>query len=336
MSLTPFPARLVALLLTGLLSCLGCRCAQAQSCSTSTSNGNLGTTSSFSLQSTPSRAQVGGGLSCAGLATLLATSYIRATLTAQTSLTGTGGAAGFSVPFTVYTDSGYTSAMSIGQFANLNNAPFLGLGSSSASIPLYLGTNLGANVPAGTYNGSVTINWQYAVCVTGVGPACVWARSPGLTQTCILGLACSAPTDWGSGSPTQIMVTLVVTKSCLIDNAPNVDFGTQAFVANFSAVTQNVTVHCTITEGYTLAFDMGDHPAAPWRQLQSGSNVIRYNIYYPGTTTVWNTANPQALTGLGGAPVAGQAIGYQAVIDPGQTSPPAGTYTDNVRVIVSY
>ncbi|WP_162959700.1 spore coat protein U domain-containing protein, partial [Pseudomonas aeruginosa] len=54
--------------------------------------------------------------------------------------------------------------------------------------------------------------------------------------------------------------------------------------------------------------------------------------YKPGDSTVWTTSNTQAGTGSGAA----QNVPYRAIVNPAQGNVPAGTYSDTVRVILTY
>lgn len=199
---------LLILLLTGSTALQ-----QAVACTTTASDINLGTTSSLTLPTTTSQAAGAGGLTCAGSLQLLTGVYLRATLLSNTLvLTGDQGG---SVPFTVYSDSGYTQAMLTGQTATLAGANLLAIGGSGISVPLYARTQLGANVPAGTYTGTISVRWYWAICPSGLLNICTWDTSPGVVQPTGLGcvLNCT-PTNWGTGELAQISIKLIVTKAC--------------------------------------------------------------------------------------------------------------------------
>jgi spore coat protein U-like protein len=299
-------------------------------CSVAAATNSLGTTNSLSLITQPPQAAGAGGLRCDGVLQLLTGAYVRTTLLNSTlTLQGPQG----QIPFRVYTDPGFTNVLNVGQSFQYTNATLnlLTLGGTSTGVGMYFRALAGANVPAGVYTGTVTFNWQWAICTTGLINICNWDRSPGLTQSCPL-LGCGPPTSWGTGAQTTINLTLVVTKACAIDSLPLVDFGARPLVTQFQPVTSTFTVRCTNTEGYTLGFGNGEHFQAPWRNLASGANRLRYNIYRPGTTTVWNLAQPVTAAGTGLA----QSFQFRAVIDPAQGNVPAGTYIDNVVLTISY
>lgn len=303
--------------------------AQAE-CGVNSPESSLGTVSSLSLISVAQRGSASGGFYCAGLLQLLSTAYIRVSLVnTDFKLTGSQGG---SIPFNVFADSGFTQPLLAGQSAQFGAGNLLNLGGLGAGVPLYFSTAPGANVPAGTYTGTVTLRWHWAVCGTlGIGGICTWERSPGLAQNCLLGGVCGAVTNWGTGVATTIRVTLVVSKACQFVSLPAVDLGRKALVSQFSKVSQTLSVRCTNTEDFSLSFDNGQHYQAPWRQMAVGSNRLRYNIY----TTEQSLLTPgQTLNSVGSG--LNQGFRVEVQIDPNQKDVPAGTYVDNVVVTLQY
>lgn len=326
--LRPFrAAHLMALLV--LCTALLATPAQAE-CGVINTDSSLGTVSSLSLISAAQNGSAAGGFYCAGLLQLLSTAYVRVSLvTSDFTLTGSQGG---SIPFNVFADSGLTQPLLAGQAAQFGAGNLLNLGGLGAGVPLYFSTAPGANVPAGTYTGTVTLRWHWAVCGTlGIGNICTWERSPGLAQTCLLGGICGAPTNWGTGAVTTIRVTLVVTKACQIVNLPAVDMGRKALVSQFTKVSQTLSVRCTNTEGFSISFGNGQNYQAPWRQMALGSNRLRYNIYTSDQSLLSLSQTLDSVgTGLN------QGFQVQVQIDPKQNDVPAGTYVDTVVVTLSY
>lgn len=323
--------RLVRALRCGIAGLLLAFAGLAQAtCTAAASNVSLGTISSLALITTSQGNYGAAGVACTGSLTLLGGSYVRVMLD-QATLTLTNG--GYSIPFTVGTSNSPSSNLQNGVATDINTLNIIALGGSQSGIGLYFNVPLGPNVQAGTYTGTVNFRWYYAICDGGVLVACAWARTPGLTQSCISSL-CGAVTAWGTGSTTQATVTLVVTKSCLINTANiNVDFGSKAFINQFTKVTQTVNVTCTNNEGYSVSFDNGGNYSAPWRRmLANASDYMNYNLYQPNTTVVWNAAQPMAFVGSGTA----QNFTFDAIVDPTQANKPVGTYVDNVTMTLSY
>lgn len=300
----------------------------AHACNTYAASVNLGTTNSLTLRTTQQFAAAGSGLSCPGVLQLLTAAYVRVTLQNAGTLALRDGQ-GNQIPFQVYQDGGYNQPLVAGQPRQLDAINLLTLGGSSTAIGLYFRTNPGPNVPAGTYTATLNLRWDWAICTLGLINLCNWSRSPGVAQNCPL-LICGAPTSWGTGSTTTVTITLVVTKACRIDTLPNLDFGANALISQFSAQQRTFAVTCTATEGYTLTFDNGQNYQAPWRRLRSGSQFIRYNLYR--NNLIWNSASPLTTNGTGNS----QTFTYQAILDPAQPNPPVGLYTDNVLLIINY
>lgn len=300
-------------------------------CTAPGSTVSLGSTNSLSLITTAPQAAGSGGISCTGSLTLLANNFTRVTLNTTPVLARDGR----QIPLQVFTNTGYTNALQPGQPVILNAATLLALGGSGASVPLYFRTATGANVPAGTYTATLSLTWQYAVCtgVSAVGVCTGWSRSPGTSlPNCNL-LNCSQPSTWGAGSTVTVTVNLMVSKACVISSSELLmDFGTQALVSQFAPVTRSVGVTCTNTEGYTVGFDNGQNYQAPWRRMVSGSSFLGYNLYFPDTSTVWTSSQTLPMVGTGLL----QSIPFQGIINPAQGNVPAGTYTDNVTVIIQY
>lgn len=312
------------MLLVSTLACL-----QAHACSTYGATASLGTANSLALRNTRQSAAAGAGLSCPGSLQVLTAAYVRVTLQTASPLALSDGQ-GNQVPFQIYQDPGYTQALVSGQPQQLNSVNLVALGGTGTAIGLYFRTNLGPNVAAGTYTATVQLRWDWAICTIGLINLCVWERSPNLTQTC--NLTCGAPTNWGTGSVATVTITLVVTKACQINNLPNLDFGANALVSQFSAQQSTFTVTCTNTEGYSITFDNGQNYQAPWRRLRNGSQYLRYNLYHNTGSTIWNNAAPLTATGTGNA----QNFSYRAILDPTQANVPVGVYTDNVLLIINY
>ncbi|MGY4531737.1 spore coat protein U-like protein [Pseudomonas sp. TE3786] len=313
----------------GLLLLAAAGLAQA-TCSAGAGNVSLGTISSLALITTARGGYGAAGVACSGTLTLLGGSYVRVMLDQATPLTLTNG--GYSIPFTVGTSTTPASVLQSGVATDINTLNVLALGGSQSGIGLYFNVPLGPNVQAGTYTGTVTFRWYYAICDGGVLVLCAWERTPGLTQACLANL-CTTITAWGTGLPTTASITLVVTKACLINTANlDIDFGSKALISQFSKITQTVNVTCTNNEGYSVSFDNGTHYQAPWRQMISGSDLLRYNLYQPNTTVIWNVAQPMTFTGSGVA----QNFTFDATIDPSQPNQPQGSYQDSVIMTLNY
>lgn len=310
--------------LAALLATLLAPAAQAANCTvTATTAANLGSQTSYVVQGgTVPQVTAPAGLTCpAALLNLLGTDYARATASSAKGFTLMD-ASGNAIAYRLSADSAGTYTFTQGGTIDYKNSQLLtllGLGGSDFNTPLYAKLTGTTNLPAGTYTDTVTINWSWSIC-----------RGIGALGACVL-------PDIGTGT-TIVTVTLVVTKDCRI-TAPNVSFGSAPLVAQFNAVTQSVSVACTKGAAYTVAFTSGSAGTArPWRAMSDGNgHTLQYNIYRADGTTIWDQTNPLSASLPGtGALTPDQAQVYVAKINPTQTTPPAGSYTDTISVVVTY
>lgn len=319
------PLILRALLL--LVATIAALPAAAANCTvTAATTGNLGSQTSYTVQAgTVPMVTAPAGLTCpAALLNLLSADYARATATSAKGFKLTD-ASGNAIAYQLSADS--TGRFTFTQGSSVNYIDpqlltLLGIGIGSGgdlSAPLYAKLTGTTNLPAGVYTDTVTLNWAWSVC-----------RGIGALGVCVL-------PDNGSGT-TVVTVTLVVTKDCRI-TAPNVSFGSAPLVAQFSAVTQSVAVACTKGATYTVSFTSGAAGnARPWRAMRDGAgNTLQYNLYRADGSTIWDESNPLAASLPGtGALSPDQTQAYVARINPTQVTPPAGSYTDTISVVVTY
>jgi len=268
-----------------------------------------------------------GGLTCTGsVLNVLGTGYARATMT---SLNGfvLKSASGGSIPFQVAADQNFTYPFTQGSTTDYYNTTLLSLlnilNPNSFTPPLYAKLTAAPNIPAGTYTDTLTVQWSWRVCngVNVAGLLCVLYETGTATAT--------------------INVTLVVSADCRI-SAPNVSFGTAPLASQFQAVNQAVLVDCSQGSTYKVSFSSGGNGSSrPWRTMSDGAgHTMQYNIYRTDGTTIWDETNPLQSTvngGVGsGSTTPNQMQSYVAKVNPSQTTPPAGTYTDTVNVIISF
>ncbi|MBC2656139.1 spore coat U domain-containing protein [Pseudomonas sp. MSSRFD41] len=290
-------------------------------CTTSSSRGDFGSLSSFTVASTPQAITSTSGFKCTGsLLSILSTNTIEATITSTTHAQGSSprlyNARGNAyLPYVICSDSSCGKIYNVGSTARWSKTTFLGIlglfNGPDGSLPLYLRTATRMNLPAGTYSDTILLGWRWYLCAAGALGVCIY--------------------DEGSAT-SSINVTLTVLKDCFIDSAPDVSFGSAALVSAFTAVNQSIGVRCTLNASYSLGLDNGNHFSAGWRRMLSGANAIEYNLYKPGDSTVWTTLNTQRGVGSG----VSQSVPYRAIGNPAQGNVPAGSYSDTVRVILTY
>lgn len=293
-------------------------------CTTSSASLTFAQSSSYAVQG-GAAPQVSGaaGINCTGaLISVLGGSYARATTTSANGF-ALKTAGGDSIPYQLSADSGGTVVFTQGgtvDYLNASLLTLLGIGSLNGfNPPIYARLTGTPNIPAGVYTDTVTVYWDYKVCNgIQIGPVCVLYETGQVSRT--------------------LTITLVVEKDCRI-SAPDIAFGSAAMVSQFASVSQAVLVDCTKNAAYNVAFSTGLSGAArPWRAMSNGSgDLLQYNIYRTDGITIWDETNPLASVLAGtGSTTPSQLQSYVAKINPAQTTPPPGAYTDTVSVVISF
>jgi spore coat protein U-like protein len=315
-------------LIVALLLALGLAGAAQATCKTSSPALSFASGSTYDVKSSAVASVSGSaGLSCTGsVLNILGASYAKA---ATTSANGflLKSASGASIPFQVAADQNFTTTFTQGGTVNYMSGTLLSLlnilNPNSFAPQIYAKLTAAPNIPAGTYTDTLTVQWSWQVCngVDVAGLLCVLYETGTATST--------------------IQVTLVVGADCRI-SAPNVSFGSAALASQFQAVNQAVLVDCSAGSAYKVSFSSGGNGSArPWRTMSDGAgHTLQYNLYRTDGTTIWDETNPLQSTannGVGsGSTTPNQMQAYVAKVNPTQTTPPAGTYTDTVNVIISF
>ncbi|WP_285373694.1 MULTISPECIES: Csu type fimbrial protein [unclassified Pseudomonas] len=314
----------LALLLPGM--------AQALCSVVSTTPAAFGSISSIAVRTTTQPSStLNAGLSCTGslLSLLTSNDHFYATITSTQS--GLLGPSGDVIGYTIYANNSTSYPVTRGSafdFARNGIIDALGLlnGTTPKTVPLYLGTTIGSNVAAGVYTETLSIFWNWNYCSgIGIGSVCLGR-------------------DINSGTAT-LTVNLTVSNDCTI-TAPNIAFGSAPVISAFTPVTgQTINLACTKGSAYTVGLSDGQNPVSVGgrRRMISGSNYLAYDIFKSAGTTRWGSvgsarrsstdAEVNPGNGLG---TGSQIFNYNAKIYTDQTTPPAGTYLDNVVLDVGF
>lgn len=289
-------------------------------CTASSSSTDFGSLSSFTLASTAQVVETGTGFTCSGSAlSLLSTNTVTGTMTRSANASGTtpqfyNSSTGSYVPYSICGDSGCSTVYSIGSSKTWSSTSLLGLlglfNASDGTLPLYLKTTTGTNVPAGTYTDTLTITWNYSICFVGVLGICSYTTGT-VTST--------------------IQLQFAVTNDCAIDSAPDVDFGSASLPASFGTISSTLGIRCTLNAAYSVNLASSNATSGDWRQMINGTSLLQYQLYQPDGSA-WTASNDLSETGTG----ATQSINYTARVNPDQTNQPAGSYSDTVTVTVTY
>lgn len=307
----------------------------AAACTTSTSTTDLGRHSSYALGTTAPTGSGSAGLQCNTVLAALTRHYVALRVDASTfQLAGPGGKA---IPFTAsLTPAG--TPLTVGSFQDLSSLGLLSLfAGSNSSVPIYFRTAPTSGLRAGTYTGSIDLRWYYSVCSVGVLACLSYSSSPGFVRP-LLG----SPT-WGSGVAVRVNVQLVVQNDCII-TAPNATFGSAPLAGSFDPITRTILIRCSAGAEYTVGMDNGSNPDNGVRRMRNGSNYLRYEIYKSLTSPErWGGAGNARRSSAGAETNPGiydsltaQGFTYRAAILPGQATPPAGTYSDTIRIDVTF
>ncbi|MES2626745.1 MAG: spore coat U domain-containing protein [Pseudomonadota bacterium] len=248
----------------------------------------------------------------------------------STNNAGLVNASGDRIPYQIFADSPLTQAITPGVAYDYYNSYILSLlgiitvGSTNKKMPMYFRTvPTGLNVSAGLYTDTLTINWNWSVCIVRVLSACVGKSE-------------------GTNSVTMTL-NLTITNDCLI-TAPAVNFGSSPLVSGFPALTQTITIRCTRNSAFNVGLDNGSNFLTTQRRMKSGSNFLNYELYKGSAVgSRWGMnglerrssgdaeINPGIYDG-----VTGLGFRYHAVIPAQQTTPPAGAYTDTIILDVQF
>ncbi|MFK3793953.1 MAG: Csu type fimbrial protein [Pseudomonas piscis] len=303
-------------------------------CSTvSTTPAAFGTVSSILVRTTSQPASTtNAGLRCTGslLSLLVTTDHFYATITSSTS--GMVGPTGDVINYTLYANNSTSYPITRGvafDFARNSIIDLLGLLGSptvAKTVPIYLGTVTGSNVAAGVYTENLSIFWSWNYC-SGIGA---------------LGICLGR--DVGSGTQ-SLTVNMTVSNDCVI-TAPNISFGSAPVISAFATVSgQTINLACTKGSAYTVGLSDGQNPISVGgrRRMVSGGNFLAYDIFKSAGTTRWGSvgsarrsstdAEVNPGNGLG---TGSQVFNYNARIYTDQSTPPAGTYLDNVVLDVGF
>ena len=320
-----------ALVLLAMLYWVAVPDAARAACSATSGSVNLGSASSFTVASAAQTAGGATGFSCTGsLLSIVSTNTITATIASATNSQGTqprlrDATTGDSIRYDICKDSSCSATYAVGSTITWSSTTFLGIlglfNATGGTLPIYIRTQAGTQVAAGTYTSTIALDWTWHLCSAGAVTLCIY--------------------DDGATSST-LTVTMTVSADCVL-SAPTADFGSAAFVGSFDPVAQTITIRCTKDASYTVGIDDGQNYSGT-RRLANAGSYIAYEIYYPqGSTSRWGhlgterRSSGEATTNAGTYTGAtDQTYTYRAEILSGQSTPPPGTYTDTLTVDVEF
>lgn len=309
----------------------------ASACTVATASTDLGSQSSYAAAASAQSGSGSAGLSCDILLAALTTHYVALRVEASTfQLTGPGGS-------TLAYQASLTpngAALTVGSFQNLSSLSLVSLfAGTNSSVPLYIRTTPTTGLRAGTYTGFIDLRWYYSVCQLGVAVCLAYDASPGFVRPVPL----VTPINFGTGTAVRITIQMRIENDCIIQ-APQLDFGSAPIAGSFNPVTRTILIRCSAGSAYSVGLDNGTHAQGNVRRMQSGSNYLAYEIYKSATSPDrWGAVGSERRASSTADVNAGvydsltnQSFTYRAAIDPAQASPPAGSYSDRIRVDVEF
>lgn len=143
---------------------------------------------------------------------------------------------------------------------------------------------------------------------------------------------CTEVSTQNPGGGTAI-ISAVYEPACTIAVNP-LAFGSLTSTVSGANATTSLQTNCTPGTEYTISMDLGANGGIDpqVRYMMSGANTLVYGVYHDAAhSQPWGPFNMANGTGIGG-PVSTNIYGR---IQP-QTTPPSGTYTDQVVVTINY
>jgi len=161
-------------------------------------------------------------------------------------------------------------------------------------------------------------------------------------KTAIIVGACAAafaaPASAGTQN-TNLGVSATVNANCTVSAAP-VDFGTVDTLSATAVLgSGSVTVTCTSGTSWTAAADVGGGSGATFatRRMTDGGNTLDYTLFRDAARTqVWGDGSGTTFTVGNTGSGSAQTFNVYGRVPGGQSSVPAGGYSDIVGVTITY
>jgi len=148
--------------------------------------------------------------------------------------------------------------------------------------------------------------------------------------------AFAAAPAWCGEASGQLMVSVNVVASCRLNvDATALSFGDVAQAAGSASANADLGVRCSSKQPYAIAFDYGEHATGAQRRMSNGNAEVAYQLYSDGAGR--HALGPHGsggeLRGTGDGNVQHLPVYAKLNLD---RNTPAGTYTDVVRMTVTW
>ncbi|EOT8830891.1 spore coat protein U domain-containing protein [Escherichia fergusonii] len=299
-------------------------------CSVNTTNGALGTVTSFAVNNTVQTTSASLIVQCDKVIGLLTNDTVKLTYTGAT-ISATNRAilkrsdnnsVADAIPVRLCTQAACAGNSDInigGSYTWSGNTLLDLLVTARYTLPLYFATITGQNVSAGPYQVTLNFSVTYNICAAGVG-ICLSPQTDTVVRT--------------------LQLNLTVTNDCITITAPNVNFGSAPLAKNFPAVVQAVAVTCTKGSSYSIGINNGSYATGTVRNMANGNNRLSYEIYKESSTNRWGSTGTERWASSASSETSSDGLlktySYTARVLPNQSTPPAGTYSDTVVVDIAF
>ncbi|MBO9880013.1 spore coat U domain-containing protein [Xanthomonas sp. D-109] len=340
MSARAWPLALTALLLAAV-ALLPQRAAATTTCTAQATAASFGTLSDTAATDTTAQILV----TCqTGAISVLGTIYVRMCLNIGEGTQG----AGFGITprrmlnplndilgFQLYRDSarsliwGSALSGSTPLQVDLTYASLATGGTGTATYTIYARVPLQSGIATGTYQNSfsgVYTNLQYRY------------DEPLIGNPAVIPASC---TTGGKGGGTSVQFPFVASATaaptCTIASIADLDFGTQSgLIDNALNYTTTLSMNCRARTAWQVSLDNGQNASGNVRRMRSASGqYLTYELYRDAARTQrWgSTLNTDTLTGIGTG--IAQSLTLHGRV-PAQQTPAPGSYSDVVKVTVTY
>lgn len=134
----------------------------------------------------------------------------------------------------------------------------------------------------------------------------------------------------------NFQVQINIQANCVVVSASDLNFGNVGVLSANIDSTSTISVQCTTSTPYTIAFNQGvNGGSVTTRQMAGAGGLINYSLFRDaGRTQNWgSTAGSDTVAGVGNGAVQNYTV-YGRV--PAQTTPAPALYTDIITVTVTY
>lgn len=148
-----------------------------------------------------------------------------------------------------------------------------------------------------------------------------------------------APTAAVAGTQSSTLgVTATVTANCTVSTTA-VAFGSVNTLSGNTDATGSVSVTCTNGSAWSAAANAGSGTGATLasRRMSAGANTLSYTLHTDAArSSVWGDGSAGTATVSNTGTGAAQTFTVYGRVPSGQTSVPAGSYSDTVSVTITY